>query len=134
MTLPDLATVGLDYSVTGPVATITLDRPEALNSFTVVMAQELEQTFREVNDDDSVRAVIVTGAGRAFCAGMDLTSEGNVFGLDESKDPGLDDMDDLDDDALRSTMGERGRAHVLERWAWPIMAARLQRILHSSSD
>ncbi|WP_151640795.1 glycosyltransferase family 4 protein [Corynebacterium sp. 11A] len=40
----------------------------------------------------------------------------------------------LDDDVLRSTMGERGRAHVLEHWAWPIMAARLQRILCSSSD
>ena len=58
-----------------------LDRPDNLNAFTVEMAEELERTFVEVNDDDAVRAVIVTGSGRAFCAGMDLSSSGNVFGL-----------------------------------------------------
>ena len=82
------------------VLTVTLDRPEQLNSFTPLMADELERTFREVNDDDAVRAVIVTGAGKAFCAGMDLTKEGNVFGLDESMDPSLADMQQLDDPAL----------------------------------
>jgi enoyl-CoA hydratase/carnithine racemase len=69
------------------VATLTLDRPEALNSFTVTMARELEEFFRTDATDDAVRAVVVTGAGRAFCAGMDLSSDGNVFGLDESLDP-----------------------------------------------
>jgi enoyl-CoA hydratase/carnithine racemase len=44
--------------------------------------------------DDEVRAVVVTGAGRAFCAGMDLSAEGNVFGLDESLDPSAEDLHD----------------------------------------
>lgn len=85
----------LKHAVEDGILTITLNRPDQLNSFTVTMAQELEQSFREVNDDDSVRAVIVTGAGRAFCAGMDLTAPGNVFGLDESKEPTLQDLADL---------------------------------------
>ncbi len=69
------------------VATLTLDRPEALNSFTVTMARELEEFFRTAATDDAVRAVVVTGAGRAFCAGMDLSADGNVFGLDETLEP-----------------------------------------------
>lgn len=90
------------------VLTVTLDRPEQLNSFTPLMADELERTFREVNDDDAVRAVIVTGAGKAFCAGMDLTKEGNVFGLDESMDPSLADMQQLDDPALIAGVRDTG--------------------------
>jgi len=67
------------------IATLTLDRPEALNAFDVTMARELEQVFLDAAADDSVRAIVVTGAGRAFCAGMDLSAAtGNVFGLDES--------------------------------------------------
>jgi enoyl-CoA hydratase/carnithine racemase len=69
------------------VAVLTLDRPEALNSFTVTMARELEQFFRTAADDDTIRAIVVTGAGRAFCAGMDLSASGNVFGLDETVSP-----------------------------------------------
>ena len=69
------------------VATLTLDRPDALNAFDLTMAVELERFFRDVADDDTIRAVVVTGAGRAFCAGMDLTAEGNVFGLDADVDP-----------------------------------------------
>jgi enoyl-CoA hydratase/carnithine racemase len=69
------------------IATLTLNRPDALNAFNVTMARELEQVFLTDARDDSVRAVVVTGAGRAFCAGMDLSAEGNVFGLDESLSP-----------------------------------------------
>lgn len=69
------------------VATLTLDRPDALNAFTVTMARELEHFFRTDAVSEEVRAVVVTGAGRAFCAGMDLSAAGNVFGLDESADP-----------------------------------------------
>jgi enoyl-CoA hydratase/carnithine racemase len=69
------------------IALLTLDRPDAMNSFTVTMARELEEFFRTVATDDAVRAVVVTGAGRAFCAGMDLSAEGNVFGLDEDAAP-----------------------------------------------
>ncbi|MCW2849424.1 MAG: Enoyl-CoA hydratase [Marmoricola sp.] len=74
------------------VTTLTLNRPDALNSFTVTMARELEQFFRTDAMRDEVRAVVVTGAGRAFCAGMDLSAEGNVFGLDETLSPTPEDL------------------------------------------
>ena len=60
------------------IATLTLDRPEALNAFDVTMARELEEAFLDAAVDDSVRAIVVTGAGRAFCAGMDLSATGIV--------------------------------------------------------
>lgn len=82
----------LDWSVDDGILTLTLNRPDAMNSFTVTMADELEDAFRRVNGHDEVGAVVVTGAGRAFCAGMDLTREGNVFGLDESLRPTPQDM------------------------------------------
>lgn len=69
------------------IATLTLHRPDALNAFNLTMARELEQVFLTDARDDAVRAVVVTGSGRAFCAGMDLSAEGNVFGLDESISP-----------------------------------------------
>ena len=69
------------------VGTLTLHRPDQLNAFDLTMARELERFFREDAWDDDVRAVVVTGAGRAFCAGMDLSAEGNVFGLDETVQP-----------------------------------------------
>ncbi|PUA82162.1 enoyl-CoA hydratase [Nocardioides currus] len=69
------------------VTLLTLSRPDALNSFTVTMARELEAFFLAAADDDAIRAIVVTGAGKAFCAGMDLSAEGNVFGLDESLEP-----------------------------------------------
>ncbi len=78
----------LDWQVDADgVATLTLDRPDALNAFDLTMARELEQVFRTDARADDVRAVVVTGSGRAFCAGMDLSAEGNVFGLDESVRP-----------------------------------------------
>ena len=74
------------------VATLMLTRPDQLNAFNVTMARELERFFRTEALDDAVRAVVVTGAGRAFCAGMDLSAEGNVFGLDESVSPTPEDL------------------------------------------
>ncbi len=103
---------------------VTLDRPDNLNAFTVTMAEELERTFREVNDDDRVRAVIVTGEGRAFCAGMDLSVPGNVFGLDESKRPGLRDMDDLHDPQIARVRDTGGRvALAIYDCRKPVIAA-----------
>jgi len=72
---------------------LTLNRPDHLNAFTVEMADELENAYRHANSDDAVRAIVVTGAGRAFCAGMDLSVGGNVFGLDESLAPTLADLE-----------------------------------------
>ena len=67
------------YDVDGAVATVTLDRPEALNAFTNVMLHELLDAFDRVDADDAVRAVIVTGRGRGFCAGADLSAGGQTF-------------------------------------------------------
>jgi len=74
------------------VAVLTLDRPDQLNAFDLTMARELEAFFLGEARDDAVRAVVVTGAGRAFCAGMDLSAEGNVFGLDETLRPTPEDL------------------------------------------
>ena len=57
----------------GPVARITLNRPDKLNALTEVMSDELCDVFENVRDDEEVRAVLLTGAGRGFCAGQDLT-------------------------------------------------------------
>ena len=80
------------YEVSDQILTITLNRPEQLNAFTVEMAKELIRAFNQASDDDKVSAIVVTGAGKAFCAGMDLSSAGNVFGLNEELQPSLDDM------------------------------------------
>ena len=69
MTLPDLATVGLDYSVSGQVATITLNRPEVRNAQTPAMWLALARLGEQIPDD--VRVVVVTGAGASFSAGLD---------------------------------------------------------------
>ena len=71
---------------------LTLNRPDHLNAFTVEMADELEDAYRRASADDAVRTIVVTGEGKAFCAGMDLSVEGNVFGLDESLRPTLADL------------------------------------------
>ena len=67
------------YEVVDRVATITLNRPEKLNAFTGTMMRELHEAFDLVDTNDEVRAVIVTGAGRAFCAGADLSAGANTF-------------------------------------------------------
>lgn len=88
---------------------VVLDRPERLNAFTVQMCNELEHVFRAVNDDDDVGAVIVTGAGRAFCAGMDLGREGNVFGLDETLRPTHKDLTErFDEQSIRNGVRDTG--------------------------
>lgn len=67
------------YDVSDQIATITLNRPDKLNAFTGRMMHELIDAFDVVDADDTVRAVIVTGAGRAFCAGADLSGGGETF-------------------------------------------------------
>jgi enoyl-CoA hydratase/carnithine racemase len=67
------------YSVEDSVLTITLNRPERLNAFTERMCRELLDALDRADADDSVRVVIFTGAGRAYCAGADLGSGGDTF-------------------------------------------------------
>jgi enoyl-CoA hydratase/carnithine racemase len=69
----------ISYEVADAVATITLDRPEVLNALDPTMERELVQVWDLVDADDDVRAVVVTGRGRAFCAGADLSDEGAGF-------------------------------------------------------
>ena len=67
------------YDVEDHVATITLHRPERLNAFTGTMMREMIDAFDRIDGDDDVRAVVVTGSGRGFCAGADLASGGDTF-------------------------------------------------------
>ncbi len=123
--MSDFETIAWTVDADG-IATLTLNRPDRLNSFTVTMARELEHAFRHQALDDDVRAVVVTGSGRAFCAGMDLSAEGNVFGLDESLLPTPEDFwehyaDEPLHDGVRDTGGRVTLAiHDLPK---PVIAA-----------
>jgi enoyl-CoA hydratase/carnithine racemase len=67
------------YEVKDHILTLTLNRPDHLNAFTPQMRNEIIDALDRANADDHVRAIIVTGAGRAFCAGMDLGSSSETF-------------------------------------------------------
>jgi enoyl-CoA hydratase/carnithine racemase len=69
----------IDYSLADHVLTITLNRPDKLNAFNLAMMTELIDAFDRGDADDEVRAIIVTGAGRAFCAGADLAAGAKTF-------------------------------------------------------
>jgi enoyl-CoA hydratase/carnithine racemase len=101
----------IKYDVSEKILTLTLNRPEQLNSFTIEMANELVDAFNRASIDDTVSAIVVTGAGKAFCAGMDLSVEGNVFGLDESMSPTMEDMNSRleDADMIRGVRDTGGR-------------------------
>ena len=67
------------YEVSEGILTLTLHRPDKLNAFTATMAKEVIDAFDAADADDDVRVVVVTGAGRAFCAGADLSAGGDTF-------------------------------------------------------
>ncbi|HEX2312117.1 MAG TPA: crotonase/enoyl-CoA hydratase family protein [Thermomonospora sp.] len=76
----------IQYEVADRVATVTLHRPDRMNAYTYTMRNELLQVFDAIDADDEVRAVVVTGAGRAFCAGADLQAGGDTFNKDKQGD------------------------------------------------
>jgi enoyl-CoA hydratase/carnithine racemase len=78
MTAPSEPTTLL-YDVADGIATITLNRPDRLNAFVDEMEAELIETFDRIDADDEVKAVVLTGAGRGFCAGMDVVDAGDAF-------------------------------------------------------
>lgn len=78
------------YEVDGPIATITLNRPERMNAFTWRMGAEWSHALKQADDDDGVRAVVITGAGRAFCAGADMTAGESTFRGDGDAAPPQD--------------------------------------------
>ena len=67
------------YEVDGPVLTVTLNRPEKLNAYTATMGAEIEDAFDRASADDAVRVVILTGEGRGFCAGADISAGASSF-------------------------------------------------------
>jgi enoyl-CoA hydratase/carnithine racemase len=73
------------YDVADHVATITLDRPDRLNAFTLVMMNELIAAFDAIDADDDVRSVVVTGRGRGFCAGADLSEGAETFNAGDAE-------------------------------------------------
>jgi enoyl-CoA hydratase/carnithine racemase len=79
MSEPEASFTEIRYEVADHVATITLHRPEKMNAFTNTMMREVIAAFDLVDADDEVRAVIVTGSGRAFCAGADLSMGAKTF-------------------------------------------------------
>jgi enoyl-CoA hydratase/carnithine racemase len=108
------------------IATLSLNRPEQLNAFTVEMANELVDFFTRASSDAAIRAIVVTGSGKAFCAGMDLSVDGNVFGLDESQQPTMQDMHErLDDPAIHDGVRDTGGRVTLAIFncAKPVIAA-----------
>ena len=93
----------LDYKVDGPSAVITLNRPEALNALTNTMLSELKHAFAAAEEDQKVVGIVLTGAGRGFCAGMDMNnlsaqSKGDSSGGEKRRvldaDPGDKSMGD----------------------------------------
>ncbi len=79
--MPDFTT--LQLAVADGIATLTLNRPERMNAFNGHMIRDLLVAFDATDADDAVRAVVVTGAGRAFCAGADLGAGGDTFNYDK---------------------------------------------------
>ncbi len=100
------------------IATITLNRPDKLNAFNGQMMNDLIAAFDQTDADDNVRAVIVTGEGRAFCAGADLSSGGNTF--DRTK---RDDVEqDLGENDTRRDGGGRVALRIYDSLK-PVIAA-----------
>lgn len=99
------------YDVAEAVATITLNRPDKLNAFNREMMREMIEAFDAADKDDAVRAVIVTGEGRAFCAGADLSGGAGTFdyaaryNLMGEQNKGASGGVDLSDDAVRDGGG-----------------------------
>ena len=109
----------ITYEVDEGIATITLDRPERLNALDVAMERELLWIWDDVDADDAVRAVIVTGRGRAFCAGFDLSGQDGFDVVQRARERGTEEVrpGDIPRDsggliAVRMFRCQIGRAHV----------------------
>jgi enoyl-CoA hydratase/carnithine racemase len=82
----EMAYEQISTDVKDSILTLTLNRPEELNAFTGIMQQEMIDVFTRANTDDKVRAIVVTGAGRAFCAGADLSAGAATFDYEKRTD------------------------------------------------
>ncbi|HLM64929.1 MAG TPA: crotonase/enoyl-CoA hydratase family protein [Acidimicrobiales bacterium] len=84
------------YEVSDGIATVTLDRPDKLNAGTSRMVRELLAAIDRIDGDDAVRAVVLTGRGRAFCAGADLSAGASTFDYDKQRADGGADLSEID--------------------------------------
>jgi enoyl-CoA hydratase/carnithine racemase len=89
--LPNVDFETIECEVGEGILTVTLSRPDRLNAFTELMADELISALDRADEDDEVRAIVFTGSGRAFCAGADLSSGGNTFAYEGYEGPVLAD-------------------------------------------
>jgi enoyl-CoA hydratase/carnithine racemase len=90
---PDYEDLRVD--IDGAVAVLTLDRPDQLNAFSAAMGRSLTAALRAADADDQVRVVVLTGAGRAFCAGADFSGGSGVFGTPTKETFSSDPLDDF---------------------------------------
>ncbi len=117
------------------IAQLTLNRPERMNAFTPQMGAELVRLFKQLDDDDTVRAIVVTGAGRAFCAGADLGGGEQTFKGPKKSDAGAGGAGAADEPS-RTDQGEgkseedevlpkEARARAIQPWRIekPVIAA-----------
>lgn len=122
-TYPDIL-----YDVSQRIATITLNRPEKLNAYTARMAESLKRAIADANDDPSVRVIVITGAGRGFCAGADmevLSQHANAGGIRAEAPAKLAELEfhsDLGPD-LVAHFKDTGRFAYFMRVKKPIIAA-----------
>src|SRR6188768_271073 len=79
----------IDCDLDGPIMTVTLNRPDKLNAYTGQMGAEIAHAFERADGDDNVRAIIVTGAGRGFCAGADVSGGASSFDTSGSHGAGV---------------------------------------------
>jgi enoyl-CoA hydratase/carnithine racemase len=98
------------FAVEDGVATITLNRPEKLNAYHFALGAELSTAYARCDADDAVRAVILTGAGKAFCAGADMRGGGKTF-------------DDVDDSRRAANSASRGHGLAAFQVRKPVIAA-----------
>src|SRR6202012_705096 len=116
----------IKVDVKDQIMTLHLHRPEKMNAFTTIMTNELVEVFTRVNGDDEVRAIIVTGSGRAFCAGADLSAGARTFDATENperaaRNAGPIDSVNWSDERVRDG-GGRGTLAIFECLK-PVIAA-----------
>src|SRR5690606_3623073 len=104
------------YQVSHHILTLTLHRPERMNAWTLRMRDEMLHALVRANADDDIRVIVVTGEGKAFCAGMELVRpEGNIFGYD------IPQGEELNIEQIRDSGGELSLA--LYNCRKPVIAA-----------